>query len=279
MRTKTQKIRVGLFVAITGVLVTVILITFAGMRFWQGYDRYKILFDGSVIGLDQGALVYLNGIKVGSVETLEVAEKDLRKVLITIAVNGGTPIRTDTRATLQYAGITGLKIVDLRGGTSSSPPLPPGSTIAPGDTLLDRLASQAEELAEQSTELMERANRIAQKLEGIDEVVANLTETSRSLELLVRESRRGLHQSLAAVRHTARSASTLMDGHLSQLVANADTLVSDVKAVVQRNEADVRMALFDLRQASRNFNELSREVRQRPSRLLFSQPATERKLP
>ena len=37
--------------------------------------------------------------------------------------------------------------------------------------------------------------------------------------------------------------------------------------------------IADLRQASRNFKELAREVRQRPSRLLYSSPAPERKLP
>ena len=36
----------------------------------------------------------------------------------------------DTRAMLQYAGITGLKVIDLRDGTTASPVLPSGSQIA-----------------------------------------------------------------------------------------------------------------------------------------------------
>jgi hypothetical protein len=35
------------------------------------------------------------------------------------------------------AGITGLRVIDLHGGSLSSPRLAPGAQIAQGDTLLD----------------------------------------------------------------------------------------------------------------------------------------------
>lgn len=286
MSTKAQKIRVGLFVAITGLLLLIVLVTFAGMRFWEGQDRYRVVFRTSVMGLEKGARVFLNGIRVGSVEDITVAKDDLRNVEVTIAIREGTPIHANTQAMLQHAGITGLKVIDLRGATRDSPPLPPGSTIAEGETLIDRLQEQAETVADQSAELMTRANRIVGQLEGMDEIVAaarvtadNLAEASSALRTMVGENRKTLRDSLAAVEQTAKSATTLLDGHMSQLVANADSLVSDVKSVVHRNDTALRTAVFDLRQASRTFKELAREVRQRPSRLLFSQPAGERKLP
>ena len=279
MNTKAQKIRVGLFVAIASALLVIVLVTFAGMRFWEGRDNYRIVFTGSVMGLEKGARVYMNGMRVGAVDDIGVAKDDIRNVEVTIAVKEGTPIHANTRAMLQHAGITGLKVIDLRDGTVDTPRLPPGSTIAQGETLLDRLQEHAETLASQSAELMTRANKVMEKMEGIDEVVANLEDASASLKMMVAENRAGLKQSLAAVEQTAKAASTLMDGHLSQLVANADTLVSDIKGVVHRNDTALRTAVFDLRQASRTFKELAREVRQRPSRLLFSSPSGERKLP
>lgn len=286
MTTKTQKIRVGLFVAITGLLLLVVLVTFAGMRFWEGRASYRIVFTTSVMGLEKGARVYFNGMKVGTVEHIAVADDDMRNVEVTIEVKEGTPIRANTEAMLQYAGITGLKVIDLRGGTHDAPRLAEGSRITQGATLIDKLQLQAETLAEQSAELMTRANRIVGQLEGMDEIVKsarmtadNLAQASGALKVMVGENRESLRQSLAAVEQTAKSASTLLDGHMSQLVANADSLVSDVKSVVHRNDTALRTAVFDLRQASRTFKELAREVRQRPSRLLFSEPAGERKLP
>ena len=52
-----------------------------------------------------------------------------------------------------------------------------------------------------------------------------------------------------------------------------------LRGVVRDNGAYLRSSMFDLRQASRSFKELAREVRQRPSRLLFSNSPGERKLP
>ena len=52
-----------------------------------------------------------------------------------------------------------------------------------------------------------------------------------------------------------------------------------MKGLVHNNEGQLRSAVFDLRQASRSFKELAREVRQRPSRLFFGDSQRERKLP
>lgn len=293
MSSKSTKVRVGLFIAITGLLLAIVLVTFAGMRFWEGKDRYKIVFTGTVMGLEKGARVFMNGLKIGTVEDIAVAKDDLRNVEVTIALNEGTPIHADTKATLQFAGITGLKVIDLRTEAAQSPSVPPGSKIAAGETVIDKLQKQAETIAEQSAEMMTRANKLVGQLEGMDEVVAgarttaaNLADASASLKGMVAENRQTLRGTMVAIQGTATrvtalvdGATTLLDGHMAQLVANADSLVSDVKGVVHRNDTALRTAVFDLRQASRTFKELAREVRQRPSRLLFSDPVGERKFP
>jgi phospholipid/cholesterol/gamma-HCH transport system substrate-binding protein len=286
MSSKSQKIKVGLFVAVTGLLLMIVLVTFAGMRFWEGREKYSIVFSKSVMGLEKGARVYLNGVKVGAVENIAAAKDDLRNVEVTIAVKEGTPIRKNTEAMLQLAGITGLKVIDLRNGTLDAPVMPEGSRIAEGETTIDKLQKNAETLADQAAELMTRANKIVGQLEGMDDVVAsakmtadNLAVASGQLKEMVGENRKTIRSSLAAIEETAKSASNLLDGHMSQLIANADSLVSDVKGVVHRNDTALRTAVFDLKQASRTFKELAREVRQRPSRLLFSEPTSERKLP
>ena len=117
MAAKAQHIRIGLFATVTLVLLGVVLIVFGGLRFWEHADHYRIVFDTSVIGLEPGAEVYMNGIKVGTVSGLEVPPEDIRKVSVAIKLNHGTPIHADTVAMLNMAGITGLKVIDLQGGT------------------------------------------------------------------------------------------------------------------------------------------------------------------
>lgn len=295
MTTKAQKIRVGVFVVMTAALVAVVMIVFGGLRFWEQYATYRIEFTGSVIGLEKGAHVYLNGIRVGRVDGIRVAAHNLENVEVTVAVKNDSPIHTDTRAMLQLAGITGLKVIDLRGGTHAAPRIPSGGTIPQGETTLDRLEKQAKEIADQSTGLMKRANQIVEnlvvltdpaKFDGVTEIIAQsklaatrLAQTSDTLDAMVTENRASLQRSLVAVEKAATSTSAILDTQVTTLVANAGGVVNQLKNFLAGNEGPIRSAVFDLRQASRNFKELSREVRQRPSRLLFSSPPSEREMP
>ncbi|HEU4733411.1 MAG TPA: MlaD family protein [Kofleriaceae bacterium] len=282
MTTRARNIRVGLFFAISLALVAIVLIVFGGLRFWEPTDRYRVVFEGSVLGLSTGAEVYMNGVKVGSVEELALSG-DVREVAITIEVNRGTPVHADTRAQLQLAGITGLKVIDLRDGTPATPLLPPGSQIAAGATLLDKLEVQAQAIVDQSSALMKRATQLTDNLIAVTDparrAAEHLATASVSLEAMVGENRAALRDSLAAFRTTARSANQLIDGQLAQLIDGAGDFVGELRKLVAGNEGPLRAAVFDLRQASRSLKELARDVRQKPSRLLFSSAPPERQLP
>jgi phospholipid/cholesterol/gamma-HCH transport system substrate-binding protein len=290
MASKAQSIRVGLFALATLVLLGIVLIIFGGVRLWESSDHYRIVFSSSVMGLEPGAVVYLNGIKVGTVDKLAVVPEDIRQVAVTIKVKHGTPVHADTQAMLQYAGITGLKVIDLRDGTSGSATLPPDSQIAAGKGLIDKLEAQAQTLADQSTQLLKRANQLTDNLVEVTAQLGGITDPAKraaehlaamtgSLQQMVGENRAGLRASLAAIQNTAHGASDLIDGQASQLFGNASEFLAEMKKLISANEAPLRAAVFDLRQASRNFKELSRDVRQKPSRLLFSNNPAERQLP
>jgi phospholipid/cholesterol/gamma-HCH transport system substrate-binding protein len=290
MASRAQHLRVGLFATATLVLLAVVLAVFGGLRLWDDVDHYRIVFDTSVIGLEPGAQVYLNGVKVGTVDDLDVAADDIRKVAVAIKVNHGTPVHTDTRAILQYSGITGLKTIDLRGGTSASPPLQPGAQIATGAGTLDKLEAQAQAIVDDAGALVKRANQLTDRLVTVTDslgaisdparrAAVDLAATSASLRATVDENRAALRQSLTAIRDAAHGASELIDGQAAQLFGNAGDVVSELRKLVVTNEGPLRAAVFDLRQASRSFKELARDVRQKPSRLLFSSTPSERQLP
>ena len=302
MTTKAQKVRVGIFMMVTLALLALVVIVFGGVRFWEKKASYQIVFAGSVMGLEKGAQVHLNGMRVGRVDEIEAAPGDLRKVLVTITVKGDVPIHTDTKAILAFAGITGLKVIDLRDGTHTAPLLPSGSLIAEGETILDKLEAQAKMIAEQSGKLMENANRIVdnlaaitdpKKFDGVDEIIThsvamakNLSATSNTLQAMVSENRAVLKTSLANVDAATRSidaatksAATMMDVQVAGLIGKAGLFIDGLEGMVRGNDGQLRAAVADLRQASRNFKELSRDLKQKPSRILFSDSASERKLP
>jgi phospholipid/cholesterol/gamma-HCH transport system substrate-binding protein len=273
--TKHQKVRIGLFAVVTGALLAIVLVTFAGLHFWKSRTRYYVEFDSTVYGLEKGADVFMNGIRVGKVAGIGHSKYDLRRVRVALDINEGTPVRINTKAVLQFAGITGLKVIDLRDGSYNSPAMPAGGRISVGETLLDKIEAKGTRMVEQSEQLLESANSLIAKTERIVDnlaavtapeqmgdimsqtraVAGNLAQASASLRGLIDENRAGLRASVSAIEATARKAADLVDGN------------------------QVKAAVADLRQASRNFKELTREVRQKPSRLLFSNPQPDRKLP
>lgn len=288
----THHLRVGVFAAIVIGLAGLVLIAFGGLALHDTSQRYSVVFSESVYGLDPGADVYLNGVKVGTVENIAVGD-DIRQVKVTLKLNHGTPVRTDTHAFLTFAGITGLKIIDLRGATPASPPLPPGSQIAVGAGMFDKLEAQAQTIVDQSTALMAKVGKLTDNLVTVTADLAqitdparraanNLVKVSESLGAMVEENRTALRSTLAEVQKAAGNTSQLMgtmDTQVPQLVGRAGDIIGELKALLTSSEGPIRAAVFDLRQASRSFKDFARDVRQKPSRLLFSSEPEERKLP
>jgi hypothetical protein len=130
-------------------------------------------------------------------------------------------------------------------------------------------------MLDQSTELMERANQIAQTAQEVVSnldtltdpkqlgslieqtriTAANLAAASGSLKGLIDDNRVGLKSSVASIELAAKRTADLVDN------------------------GQLRSAVADLRQASRSFKELARDVKQRPSRLFFGKAEPDRKLP
>lgn len=273
--TKPQKVRIALFTIGASALLALVLIVFAGIRFWKDSKEYYIVFDKSVFGLQPGAHVFFNGIRVGAVEDIKIDKDDVRLVRVDIGVEADTPIHADTRAVLRFAGITGLKVIDLRDGTSATPRLAEHSQIKQGKTVLDELEEKGMKMVDQTAQLMAKANDIVAQAEHVVTnltaltdpsqmgalveqtklTAANLAAASSSLKGLVDDNRAGLKASIASIELAARRTADLVDN------------------------GQLRAAVSDLRQASRSFKILAREVRQKPSRLLYSKPPPERKLP
>jgi len=295
MGTKSQKIKVGAFAVVTLAIFVMIVVVFAGLRFWEGRDRYYVVFGDSVIGLQVGSEVLISGIRSGKVEAIELDRADIRRVRVTIDLEEGTPVHADTRATMTFAGITGLKIIDLRGGSPAAKRLPPGSVIPVGTTTLDQLQDQAQTLATQTTELMKRASTLLDNMiaitepsqfAGMNQIVAramvatdNLASTTAELRALVAENRESIKTSLRSVDQAAQSAAEVFDGELQQVLVSAGALISDLRGAVRTNQTQLASTLTDLRKASESFKEMARELRQRPSRILFAPTPRDRALP
>jgi len=263
MTAPAQRIRIGLFTLAGVVLAAVVVVVFGDLTLPRARAHYYVEFDRTVYGLENGSDVYLLGIRVGNVGGIAIAPSNIGHVRVEIDVAASAPIRTNTRAVLLYAGITGLMEIDLRGGSLEAPPLPHGGTIPVGESELDRLASTFTDIGGDARQLLANANRVARNLIMLTDhaqlgatlarvrgAAASLTGAGAALQGAITENRAALRGSFSAMQHAA----TALDAGLGPVLA-------------------------EFRRAIRSLDELVRELRSSPSRLLFSRPRPDRKLP
>jgi phospholipid/cholesterol/gamma-HCH transport system substrate-binding protein len=112
---------VGLTTIILTVALAVFIAWLARVRINSEYDLYDVVFQGPVRGLNEGGEVHFNGIKVGEVSKIELDKVNPRNVIARVRVTEDVPIRTDSYATLEPQGITGLNYIQITAGTSSLP--------------------------------------------------------------------------------------------------------------------------------------------------------------
>jgi len=121
MDTKINFFKIGVFVSSLFILLVIAI-------FWLGkygiqdkkYDEYSIFFMESVSGLSIGSAIKYMGFEVGNVSEIKINPTNSEEIQIDIQIQKGTPIKEDNYAILGNLGITGLKYIELKGGSNSS---------------------------------------------------------------------------------------------------------------------------------------------------------------
>lgn len=120
---------VGAFVLLLGAALVASAL-WLGTRDERGqFETYLAYPAESVSGLATASRVTYKGVDVGSVAAIELDPQDPTRVRLTFSLRAGTPVKTDTQATIAMQGLTGLGSVELTGGSRDAPPL----RAAPGE--------------------------------------------------------------------------------------------------------------------------------------------------
>lgn len=179
METRARYGLIGLF------LLAVIIAGF-GFVYWLenkgGFAQrevYQIKFQGSVSGLLVGSAVLFNGIRVGEVTGLGLNADAPQDVIATIAVDRGTPVRSDTQVGIETQGLTGGAAVSLRGGSSSAPLVATEGGAPP--TLI--AAPQAgQDWTQAARDAFQRVDQIlAENSEALNSAITNIDTFSDAL--------------------------------------------------------------------------------------------------
>jgi hypothetical protein len=162
METRANYALMGVFTLAVIAAAFGFVLWFSGAEKPGGRTTYKIIFTGSISGLSDGGVVLFNGVRVGAVTKIDLVPQDPSRVFALIEVDAKVPVRTDTRARLEYTGFTGVASVALTGGALDAPPLP--ATQGPAVIVADRsdyqdLVETARRVATQASDFFTKTNR------------------------------------------------------------------------------------------------------------------------
>ncbi len=112
----TLETRLGIFVALVVIAAVLILETVGGEHFQPGYQLHA-LFD-NVQDLKNGNQVKMAGVEIGRVQGITITNN---KVLVTMKLREKSQVKTDSKATVKFAGLMGQNFVSVEFGSPSAP--------------------------------------------------------------------------------------------------------------------------------------------------------------
>jgi len=195
--------------AIVGLFVLLFTAGVLGFAYWlakhggqQEYDYYQVFMTESVAGLSTDASVKYRGVEVGTVSEMDLNPDNPEQVRLVLKIRRGTPVKTDTRATLKFYGITGLAFIELQGTSRDAPRLEPGDgempVIPTTPSTFTRLDDALSELAVKSTRALDRIDRLLS--DDNLKAVATLLKDTRDMVHGVRRVAEGLNRQMEDLR-------------------------------------------------------------------------------
>ena len=218
MKFFTKEVQIAL-VAVTG-----LVILFFGMNFLKGLslfstgNKYMAKFD-DITGLSASSPVYCNGVKVGTVESIEYDYTRPQDIVAVIGMNGDMQLPQGTTAEIASDLLGNVRLVLKLGNMADG-------LLAVGDTISGQqqtgLMSKAADMVPQIEQMLPKLDSIlasvnalladptlSRSLHNVEDITAGLTTTAA-----------GLSQLTASLNRQLPALMSKADG----VMANADTL-------------------------------------------------------
>lgn len=289
--TRAEKARLGVFLVVFAAAAAALVLFLVGGRLLSRTDAYYTRMEESVTGLGPGSTVKQNGVDVGEVVAISADSADIRRTVVRFTVKRGTLMKRDMTAMLGSYGITGLKYLDITGGSYGAANVPRGGEVPSSLSMLGRLASRADSIAWKVDRLLGNVIAITEmgNRENLDRMMTASAGLAEALDSLVRDVQ-GVHpgRRVAALLDeadgTVRAARSKVeksdiDGTLREYRKAAQDIqkvASTLDVTVRRTQEDLSVSLSNLRESLKNMQSFTRQIRENPSLLLRREDKQER---
>ena len=310
MITQEQKKRLGIFIIASSIILIFTFLIFIVPKLREEGYPYQIYFlDMSVNGIIIGSPVKYQGVYIGKVTNISVNPGDLSTIRVDVRIIEEFTVKTDMKAVLQYIGITLQKYVEISGGRTDAPNIPPKGEIPAGRGLTEQaediiasvdrtlynlnglltpankenIAAILENTQKGSTVvadiLVKRQDNLESALTGIEQAAVKFSEVTESLFSIVQKlsevtTRVEADTEKTFASLTKRLSDDEMGRVLNDLKAFIETATSNLEkfeTLLFRQQETVTRTFISLEETMDNISKFSRALTEDPAILLRSQ--------
>jgi phospholipid/cholesterol/gamma-HCH transport system substrate-binding protein len=250
----SREVSVGVFLVVAFLILIAFFELVGKETIFARMIEYRTSFR-SIPGLKVGDPVRLAGVDVGTVKDIRVVGA---RVEVAMQVKPGTPVKTDSIATIKLTSLLGTNFVDVSFGSPSAQLAPPGSVLASSEppdlnTLLARLNDAAGDLQTLTKQVNEGLGKsiepITSTFQTMDKIAKKIEAGQGTLGRLISDDR--LYREIQGIAANLNKVSDQIaqgQGTLGKLVKD-DTMYRDLQALTT-----------DLRGSAGTFNRMMRDV-------------------
>jgi phospholipid/cholesterol/gamma-HCH transport system substrate-binding protein len=288
---KAEKARLGAFVLGSLTLLAGALFYLVGRKVFTHKVPYFTRMEESVSGVELGSPVKQNGVDVGVITAITTDSSDITRTIVRFDVAKGTPIKQDMIASLGSYGITGLKYIEIRGGSYASSDVAPGGELRSEMSTLGKITVRADSIAYKIDRLLGNVLAIteSQNRQHLDRLIKSSADLSASLDTLardfghVRPGKRvdailGQLEDISKELH-AKVKKSEIEQTIQSYKQAADGITEVAKKIdltVMRVQEDLTQTMSNMKETMKNMNTFSRQIKENPSVLLRGEEKKER---
>ena len=252
MASRARKIRFGVFIFITTSLLVIMFALLVGKKLIEQRSHYYINYKGvSVSGLEIGSSVKYHGLTIGRVEDIIIDEDNINNIIVEIGVKKDIPIKEDVKAKLVSVGITGLKQIELTGGTSSADNVPPGGNIQPGQSYIENITGRAEVIANKTEYLINNLTNLTREAnqERVTSLLLNLDTLTSNFNQILNTNKESINKTVANLELTSEKMVILTYTTIKTMASLNKFIESEEIANILKNTESFTDSLSSIRYA------------------------------
>ncbi len=280
MSRRANRFKIGLFVVVTLLLGVFALIWLGAVRYFEKTRTVAAYFSESVQGLEIDSPLKFRGVPVGRVKRIRMAP-DSKLIEVVMSLSEGFRITEDLGVTINLLGLTGQKYLEMdRFGPDQAAESVPlsftpqhpviktyPSNIKEFGTALDKIFRNIRDVDLEKISL--HMLRLTEKLDKVvsDPKVDRIGVDSAETVSEIKEAVKRLNTELARMQLSRRIGAQI--DAATEMIQEGGRTVRSADRLVRRADTNVINLFQKLDKSADDLNYVTRELRKKPSGLLF----------